>query len=94
MSPRREFLLTACAAAAAAAIAPLFPDPAQVVLDEWAGGDLDAWMEAEMLRYYRQDPELVLRTMNYVMSLRDDAPELEAARDLLNRARTPRRTVA
>jgi hypothetical protein len=94
MTRRREFLLTACAAVAGIAIQPLLPNPAQDLVGRWTEEEIDAWMEAEMLRAYRQDPQLVLGVMQYVMSLRDDAPEMEAGREWLQRARASRRALS
>lgn len=94
MTRRREFILTACAAIAGVAVLPMLPSPARDLVDRWTEEEIDAWMEAEMLRVYRQDPQLVLGVMQYVMSLRDDAPEMEAGREWLQRARASRRALS
>jgi hypothetical protein len=39
------------------------------LVDRWTEEEIDARKEAEMLRAYCQDPQLVLRTMEYVISL-------------------------
>jgi hypothetical protein len=69
---RRGFLLTMAATVVALAVPPLFPSPAQDLVERWTEEELDAWQEAEVLRVWREDP---MKVVNAFWRLGMDVPE-------------------
>jgi hypothetical protein len=62
-SDRRGFLVSVALTVVALAVPPLFPSPAQDLVDRWTLEELDAWQEAQVLRVWREDPWRVITVL-------------------------------